>query len=96
MGGGWWAVKAAYVRGAESDAALVPREENLQVRVLLVAVAGPRHLALLAVHPLDAVRKGLARPREEHPLAHRVAARQRLPCTRRVRRRDRRRREVWV
>ena len=35
------------------------------------------HLGLLAVHELVAARKGLARPREEDLLAHRVAARQR-------------------
>ena len=43
---------------------------------------GPRHLALPAVHELVAVGKGLARPREEHLLAHLVAARQRLRAAR--------------
>ena len=60
------------------DVALVAGEEHAHALALVAASAGPRHLALLAVHELVAVQNDLARPRVEHLLAQRVAARQRL------------------
>ena len=57
---------------------VVAGEEHRHALALVgLESGGPHHLALLAVHELVAVGKGLARPREEDLLAYRVAARQR-------------------
>ena len=54
-----------------------------QVDALVVLeFGGPNHLALLAKYEHVAATKGLAIPREEHLLAHLVAARQRLRAAR--------------
>ena len=79
-GGGSGSGAEAADRGEEAvdTAGFVAGEEHLHVRVPFLAISGPRHLALPAVHELVAAGKGLARPRVEHLLAHRIAARQRL------------------
>ena len=60
------------------DGALVAGEEHADAPVLLaLVVAGPHHLAPLAVHELAAARKGLARPREVRQVLHLPPARQR-------------------
>ena len=83
-GGGWQPTRRggqAGDRGEEEvDTALVAGEEQWHAHALTLDAlesGGPLHLALLAVHELVAARSGLARPREEHLLAHLVAARQR-------------------
>ena len=63
-----------------ADRALVAGEAHRHALALVALSGGPRHLALLTVHELLAARKGLARPRVEHLLAHRVATRQRRRC----------------
>ena len=77
-GGSGGGAEAADLGEPAFDAALVAGEEHRDVRVQFVASGRPHHLALPAVHELVAVGKGLAPPREEHLLAHRVPARQRL------------------
>ena len=66
-------------RGDEAvDVGLVAGEEHVHALVPVITTAGPHHLALLAVHELVAVGKGMVRPRVEHLVANLVAARQRL------------------
>ena len=80
------AAEAADLGGnAETDAALVAREEHRQVRV---PNQNPSHLALLAVHEFVAVGKGLALTHIEHLLIHLVAAQQCLCRHLRLHRRD--------
>ena len=50
--------------------------------LVVLEFGGPNHLALLAEYEPVAAPKGLAIPREEHLLAHLVAARQRLRAAR--------------
>ena len=58
--------------------ALVAREAHSHALALVgLPSNGPHHLALLAVHDLVAVGKGVARPRVEDLVAHLVTARQR-------------------
>ena len=75
-GGG--AEAADRVEEATDDARVAGEDHLHTLALVLLAIAGPRHLALLSPHDLVAVWIGLARPHEEHLLAHRVAARQRL------------------
>eukprot|EP00964_Phaeocystis_antarctica_P083625 scaffold52613_cov55-Phaeocystis_antarctica.AAC.2 len=76
-GGSGGGAEAADLGEDAGDPALVAGEAHAHALVPILAIAGPHHLTLLAVHDLVAVRNGLARLRVEHLLAHRVAARQR-------------------
>lgn len=78
-------MEAADLGESETDVALVAREEHRQVRV---STPHPRHLALLAVHKLVTVGKGLALPHIEHLLIRLVAAQQCLCRHLRLHRRD--------
>ena len=70
----------------QRKAALVAGEEHTYAIALNAPErGGTRHLALPAVHELVALLKAVAAagPRIEYLISHLVAARQRLPCTRR-------------
>ena len=70
------AARAADLGDEALDVVLVAGETHRHaVALVRLEISGPRrHLALLAVYELVAVRKGMARPREEDLVAHCVDA----------------------